>query len=116
MVAEPLPADTLAGTHTVLDREAIRTSGVHDMADLLRVVGIVHLSQGGTKGALSTASLRAGKPNFTLVLVNGVPVNDIGDLLSGAFNFATLATEDIASMDILRGPLSSIYGSEAVGG
>lgn len=114
--AEPVPAETLAGTHTVLDREAIERTGARDMAELLRIVGVVHLSQAGTKGALSTVSIRAAKPNFTLVLVNGVPVNDIGDLLGGAFNFATVDVADVERIDILRGPLSSVYGSEAVGG
>ena len=116
VTAEPVPAETLAGTHTVLDREAIERTGARDMAELLRMVGIVHLSQAGTKGALSTVSIRAAKPNFTLVLVNGVPVNDIGDLLGGAFNFATVDVADVERIDVLRGPLSSVYGSEAVGG
>jgi len=116
VVAEPVPAETLSGTHTSLDRQSIQQCNAHDAAELLRWSGIVHLSQAGTKGALSTVSLRAAKPNFTLVLVNGVPVNDIGDLLGGAFNFATIDANEIQSVDILRGPLSSVYGSEAVGG
>jgi iron complex outermembrane receptor protein/vitamin B12 transporter len=116
VVAEPVPAETLSGTHTMLDRETIQQSSAQDAAELLRMVGVVHMSQSGTKGALSTVSLRAAKPNFTLVLVNGVPVNDIGDLLGGAFNFATIDADEIESVDILRGPLSSVYGSEAVGG
>ena len=116
VVAEPVPADTLAGTHTLLDREAIARSGARDAAELLRLIAVVHFSQAGTKGALSTVSIRAGKPNFTLVLIDGVPANDIGDLLGGAFNFATIAADEIERVDILRGPLSAIYGSEAVGG
>jgi len=116
VVAEPVPAETLSGTHTALDRHAIQQSNAHDAAELLRMAGVVHLSQAGTKGALSTVSLRAAKPNFTLVLVDGVPVNDIGDLLGGAFNFATIDADEIENIDILRGPLSSVYGSEAVGG
>ncbi len=111
-----MPAETLSGTHTLLDREAIERTGARDLAELLRTLGVVHLSQSGTKGSLSTVSLRAAKTNFTLVLVDGVPVNDIGDLLGGAFNFATLSVDDIDRIDILRGPLSSVYGSEASGG
>ena len=116
IVAEPVPADTLAGTHTLLDREAIVRSGARDAAELLRFVAVVHLSQAGSKGSLSIVSVRAAKPNFTLVLIDGVPANDIGDQLGGAFNFATLSADEIERIDILRGPLSSIYGSEAVGG
>ncbi|RXH58271.1 Outer membrane vitamin B12 receptor BtuB [Granulicella sibirica] len=116
VIAEPVPADTLAGTHTILDREEIVRSGARDAAELLRFVAVVHLSQAGSKGSLSSVSIRAAKPNFTLVLIDGVPANDIGDLLGGAFNFATLSADEIERVDILRGPLSSIYGSEAVGG
>jgi vitamin B12 transporter len=116
VVAEPVPAETLAGTYTQTDREAIHQTGARNLAELLRLVSLVHLSQAGGKGSLTTVSLRSAKPNFTLVLLNSVPVNDIGDLLGGAFNFATIATEDIDRVEILRGPLSSVYGSEAVGG
>jgi outer membrane cobalamin receptor len=116
VIAEPVPAEALSGTHTTLDRETIQQSGAQDAAELLRTYGVVHLSQAGAKGALTTISLRAAKPNFTLVLVNGVPMNDIGDLLGGAFNFVTINAGEIQSVDILRGPLSSVYGSEAVGG
>ena len=91
-------------------------SGARDMAELLRFSSVVHLSQEGTKGSLSTIAIRAAKPNFTLVPINGVPVNDIGDLLGGAFNLSTLETQDLENIDILRGPLSSVYGSETVGG
>ena len=116
VIAEPVPTESLAGTHTVIDHKAIVQSGAEDTAELLRLIAVVHLSQSGTKGALSTVSIRGAKPNFTLVLVDGVPMNDIGDLLGGAFNFATVPVEDIERVDVFRGPLSSIYGSEAIGG
>jgi outer membrane cobalamin receptor len=116
VIAEPVSPETLAGTHTYLNQSAIASTGARDTSELLRMLGVVHLSQAGSKGALSAVTLRGAKPNFTLVLIDGVPVNDIGDLLGGAFNFATVSTDDIESIDILRGPLSSIYGSEAIGG
>lgn len=114
--AEPIPFDTLAGSYTSLDRAAIRASGARDTAELLRFVASVHFSQSGGKGSLSTISIRGGKPNFTMVLIDGVPANDIGDELGGAFNFATLDVDQIERIDIFRGPLSAIYGSEAISG
>lgn len=114
--AEPIPFDTLAGSYTSLDHEAIVASGARDTSELLRFVASVHFSQSGGKGSLSTVSIRGGKPNFTLVLIDGVPANDIGDELGGAFNFATLDVDQIQRIDIFRGPLSAIYGSEAISG
>jgi outer membrane cobalamin receptor len=116
VVAEPVPLDVLSGTHTELSQEAIEQSESHDLAEVLRATGVVHLSQSGSKGSLTTIGIRSAKPNFTMVLLNGTPMNDIGDLLGGAFNFATVPTDNVERIDILRGPLSSVYGSEAVGG
>lgn len=116
VVAEPVPLDILSGTHTELSQDAIAQSESHDLAEVLRATGVVHLSQSGSKGSLTTISIRSAKPNFTMVLLNGTPVNDIGDLLGGAFNFATVPPDNVERIDILRGPLSSVYGSEAVGG
>jgi len=112
VVAEPIPADTPCPNPCRAGQGGNPKQRRTGHGRAVRLAGIVHLSQAGTKGALSTVSLRAGKPNFTLGLVNSVPANDIGHLL-GAFDFATLPAEDIASVNILRGPLSSVYGSEA---
>jgi vitamin B12 transporter len=114
--AEPIPFDTLAGSYDSITRDQLMESGARDVSEVLRFAADVHFSQSGGKGSLSTISIRGGKPNFTLVLIDGFPANDIGDQLGGAFNFATLDTDDIERIDIYRGPLSTLYGSEAIGG
>jgi vitamin B12 transporter len=114
--AEPVPFDLLAGSVNTFTREDIAASGARDAAEFLRFVANVHLSQSGTKGSLSTLTIRGGKPNFTLVLIDGIPANDIGDQLGGAFNFATLDIDSIERIDIFRGPLSTVYGSNAISG
>ena len=114
--AEPVPFDLLAGSVTTVTREDLAASGARDATELLRSMANVHFSQSGTKGSLSTLTIRGGKPNFTLVLIDGIPVNDIGDQLGGAFNFATLDVDSIERIDIFRGPLSTIYGSNAISG
>jgi vitamin B12 transporter len=116
VVSEPVPLDSLAGPFTSLDRDALLATGARDAAELLRFVPGVHYSQSGAKGSLSTVTIRGGKPNFTLVLINGVAANDIGDQLGGAFNFSTLDLDAVERVDIYRGPLSAVYGSEAIGG
>ncbi len=114
--AEPVPFDQLLGSVTTLTREDLAASGARDVAEVLRFLPSVHLSQAGGKGSLTTLTIRGGKPNFTLVLIDGIPANDIGDQLGGAFNFATLDVESIERIDIFRGPLSTVYGSEAISG
>ena len=114
--AEPVPFDELKGSVTTFTRDDLAASGARDATELLRSVADVHFSQSGSKGSLSTLTIRGGKPNFTLVLIDGIPANDIGDELGGAFNFATLDLDSIERIDIFRGPLSTVYGSEAISG
>jgi outer membrane receptor protein involved in Fe transport len=76
----------------------------------------LQLGQSGASGGLTTVTIRGGKPNFTLVLLDGIPVNDITNLLGGSFDFSSLALDNIERVEIVRGPLSSIYGSDAIGG
>lgn len=116
VTAEPIPLDSLAGSTTTLDRDAIVSSAARSADELFRFVSSVHYSQQQGKGSLSTVSIRGGKPNYTLVLVDGIPANDIGDQLGGAFNFATLDSNQVERIDVYRGPLSTLYGSEAIGG
>ena len=83
---------------------------------MLRSTPFVDLSRTGGRGGLTTVTLRGGDPNFTLVLLDGVPVNDPTNLLGGAFDFSTLSVDNIERVEIVRGPLSSRFGSEAMAG
>ena len=56
--------------------------------------------------------MRGGESKFTKVLVDGVPVNDAG----GAFDFSALTTDNIERIEVVRGPASVLYGSDAVAG
>jgi outer membrane cobalamin receptor len=116
VTAEPIPLDSLAGSTTTLDHDAITSSGARSTDELFRFLPSVHYSQQQGKGSLSTVAIRGGKPNYTLVLVDGIPANDIGDQLGGAFNFASLDVNQVERIDVYRGPLSTLYGSEAIGG
>src|SRR5690606_25409600 len=59
--------------------------------------------------------MRGGNSNQTLVLVNGQPVND-PSAPANAFNFADMTTENIERIEVVRGPQSALYGSQAMGG
>ncbi len=111
--ARPLSAAT--GSVTVIDREAIEASGARTVGDLLRLAPGVSLTTNG-RGGFSAAQIRAGDPNFTLVLLDGVPLNDSTYQVGDVFNLEGLPTAGIERIEIVRGPLSSFYGSTGLAG
>ncbi len=114
--AEAIPLSTSSASVTILTREFVENNRAESMADLLRQVPFLYLSQTGGRGGLTTISLRGGEANFTLVMIDGVPVNDPTNLLGGAVDFSTLSTDNVEQIEIVRGPMSSLYGSEGIGG
>ena len=114
--ALPLPLSEIPGSVTVVDRAAIESSNASTIAEVLRAAPFVDVSRTGGRGGLTTATIRGGDPNFTLVLLDGIPVNDPTNLLGGAFDFATLSVDNVERIEIVRGPLSSRFGSEALAG
>lgn len=110
-----MPVDTVPASVTVLTHAFIDESHAASAADLLRGVPFLYLSQSGAGGALATVTVRGSKPNFVLVMIDGVPVNDTTNLLGGSFDFSRLTLDNIEQVEIVRGPLSSVYGSDAIG-
>lgn len=96
--------------------EEIHQAHALTSADLMRDVPFVNLAQNGAAGSLSTVTIRGGKPNLVLVMIDGIPANDLSNLLGGAFDFSNLLSHDLERIEIVRGPLSSGYGSEAMSG
>jgi outer membrane cobalamin receptor len=112
----PFPLSVAPASVTVIERHALEASRAATLEDVLRAAPFVDLSRAGGRGGLTTVTLRGGDPNFTLVLIDGVPVNDPTNLLGGSFDFSTLSVDNIERVEIVRGPLSSRYGSEAMAG
>lgn len=97
----------------VIDRAAIERSQARSLPDLLRGrAGISMANQGGA-GKLTTLFLRGSESDHVLVLVDGVRM---GSATSGLASFQDLPVELIERVEIVRGPRSSLYGSEAIGG
>ena len=111
----PNKLDDVGSSVTLIDQEAIRNSQKVSVYDLLRQVPGVSLSRNGGIGTVSTLRIRGAESGQTLVLIDGVKVNDLSSP-SGAFNFANLTTASIERIEILRGPESTLYGSDAIGG
>jgi vitamin B12 transporter len=108
----PVPSDSLAATLTVLHGEELRAEGIRFVGDALRRVPGVQVVQGGGYGAATSLFLRGGESDYVKVLIDGVPVNDPG----GAYDFGSLTTDNVDRIEILRGPASVLYGSDAITG
>lgn len=107
----PVPREKVAQSVTVIDRKVIEQSGARDVLELLRRVPGLSVSRAGSRGGTATLFPRGGESDFNLVLIDGVKVNEAG----GFFDFSRLTTENVERIEILRGPQSALYGSEAMG-
>ena len=96
---------------TVLDAGLLEERQVETVADALRLVPGLTVTQGGGRGGVTSLFPRGGESNFTLVLIDGVRTNAFG----GGFDFAHLPVADIERIEVVRGPQSALYGSDAIG-
>jgi vitamin B12 transporter len=100
---------------TVIDRDRLETLQVTSISDALRNLPAVAVAQRGPVGSQTSVFIRGGNSSQTLVLVDGVRINDLS-APNGAFDFGALLTGNIGSVEVLRGPNSIIWGSQAIGG
>ncbi len=100
---------------TVITNEDIRKTGATDVATAIQDVVSVHISGYGTPGSVESLKIRGASSAQILVLVNGIRMNSSRD---GGFDlsFIPVSVEDIERIEIVRGPASALYGSDAVGG
>lgn len=108
----PLTRSALGTSLTVLDEDELRTRQVESTVDALRSVPGLAVSRSGGRGSVTSLFPRGGESDFTLVLVDGIRLNDLG----GAFDAAHLPLFDLQQIEVVRGPQSSTYGSDAIGG
>jgi vitamin B12 transporter len=108
----PTPAADLPVAVTVLDGAVLRAQGIRTVAEALRSVPGAHVAAAGPYGGQTSLFLRGGNSDYVKVLIDGVPQNAPG----GAYDFANLTTDDVERIEIVRGPVSVLYGSDAVTG
>jgi len=98
---------------TVITRERIEQSGKTDVLELLREVPGVDVVQSGGAGTATSVFIRGATSAQTLVLIDGVRVNDP---YGAGYDFSTLSTQNVERIEVVRGPFSALYGADAVGG
>ncbi|RII00735.1 TonB-dependent receptor [candidate division NPL-UPA2 bacterium Unc8] len=103
----------LSSSVTVISAEEIAEGGETTVLEALRGLPGLDVVQSGGPGALTSVFLRGTNSGHTLVLVDGVKVNSP---TTGMFDFAHLTVDNIERIEIVRGPQSTLYGSDAIGG
>jgi vitamin B12 transporter len=98
---------------TVITAKELAERQITTVGDALRSVVGVDVVRNGGPGGVTNVFLRGANSSQTLVLIDGIPVNNP---TVGGFDFADLTTDNIERIEIVRGPKSSLYGSDANGG
>lgn len=98
---------------SVIEAEMLEKSQVKYVADALRLIPGVHVSRSGGTGGMTELRMRGGEANHTLVVIDGVTLNDVDQ---GAAYFENLLVSDIERIEVLRGPQSALWGSNAMSG
>jgi len=106
-------ADETLASVTVITREDIERSQAQLVPEILRGVPGLTLSNSGGKGTVTSVFLRGTNSDHVLVLIDGIKV---GSATSGTTAFQDLPLDQVERIEVVRGPRSSLYGSEAIGG
>lgn len=108
-----VPLTAAGSSVTVIEREEIERRRHATVLEVLRTVPGLEVAQTGGPGRTTSVFIRGGDSAHTLVLVDGVRVNSTS---SGALDLAHLKADEVERIEIVRGPQSTLYGSEAMAG
>jgi vitamin B12 transporter len=109
----PLESSRVGASATVLTGEQLRADGIETVAEALRNVPGVAIDSAGGRGTFTQVRIRGAEANQVLVLIDGIEVNGLADPL---FDFADFPVDEVERIEIIRGPQSGIYGSNAHAG
>lgn len=113
VVARPLSSAT--ASVTVVERQEVERSGARTIGELMRFIPGVDIATNGSRGGLTTAQMRGGDEK-SMVLLDGVPVNDETYEVGDVFDLAGLPADAVERIEVVRGPLSSFFGSTGLAG
>jgi outer membrane cobalamin receptor len=107
-----VPLTSVADSVTVITAAELEARQIETVADALRFVPGLAVTRSGGRGAITSLFPRGGGSNYTLILVDGLRANSFG----GGYDFAHLSADNLDRIEIVRGPQSAVFGSDAIGG
>src|SRR5690554_6287717 len=110
----PTSVKNTGSSVSVITREEIELKQFQTLSDALKSVPGLHVSESGGRGAQTSVFARGTNSNHTLILVDGIEMNDPSSP-TGAFNFGNFLLDDIDTIEIVRGSQSVLYGADAIG-
>jgi vitamin B12 transporter len=111
---EPVRAEASPASVTVIDERRIEALGVPLVSDLARLAPGVSVAVSGAQGSLTQIRIRGAEANHSLLFVDGIAFNDPAS--GNEARFETIAADGLTQVEIVRGPQSALWGSEALGG
>ncbi|MCV6547159.1 MAG: TonB-dependent receptor [Cohaesibacter sp.] len=109
----PVEAAKVGRSHSILSGETLEKHQTRYVADALREVPGLSVSRTGSFGGLTQIRMRGSEGNHVLVLIDGIEVSETSQ---GEYDFGSLQVADIERIEVLRGPQSALYGSNAMAG
>lgn len=107
-----LPLSQTAASVTIVSGAELAARQTRTLGDALRTVPGLEVAQNGTPGSLTSLFTRGGESDYTLVLVDGMRANSFG----GGLDLSQVPLVDVERVEIVRGPQSAVFGSDAIGG
>ncbi len=111
----PEPIGNTGSAISVVNNATLQATNPGSLVDALRTVPGLDISESGGPGATANVRIRGANTGQTLVMIDGIRIND-PTAASGDFDFAILGPSAIDHVEVLRGPQSALYGSDAIGG
>ena len=112
----PVTNEQLSSSVSVINKEQLLRLSNYSLIDALRQIPSLWVDQQGGPGGITSINLRGSEPNHTLVLLDGVQLNDPTNTRGGAFDLNGINIESIERIEVIRGAQSAVYGSDALSG
>ncbi|MFP3867994.1 MAG: TonB-dependent receptor plug domain-containing protein [Desulfobacteraceae bacterium] len=107
-----VPAKETSVSSTVITRDQIEARQVSRVEEMLRTVPGATVIQSGSRGGETALFIRGGESDHNQILLNGIKLNDVG----GSYDFSVLTVDNVEGIEVIRGPMSSLYGNDALTG